>query len=392
MDRPAMAAGQAEPPAPPPPRPRDGAALAAVLSTMAVAAIAWGLSLPLLGLLMEQAGAPAGLIGLNTAMPALATVLCTPFVPPVLRRLGTLPTLLGCLALTIATLLAIKAAPNYWWWFPLRFLQGVAIDGLFVTSEAAITTLAPARARGRVLGLYGTVVSGGFALGPALLLMTGIEGWAPFLAGAGLILLAGTPLLLARGDLPGFAGRPSGSLLGVLRAAPAAAGAALTYGAVENGIFNLLPVYGVRAGLRAREAALMVTLVGLGAVICQVPLGWLADRLDPRRLLRACALAGVAGGLSLPLAIGEAWLLWPSLFLWGGVVTGLYTIGLTMLGARFSGPDLASANAAFVTMYGLGGLAGPPLAGGAMDALDPHGLALALALFCAIFVIGLRRH
>ena len=47
----------------------------------------------------------------------------------------------------------------------------------------------------------------------------------------------------------------------------------------------------------------------------------------------------------------------------------------------------ASANAAFIMMYGVGSLLGPPIAGMAMDSWDPQGLAVALAVFCGGYVL-----
>jgi hypothetical protein len=70
-----------------------------------------------------------------------------------------------------------------------------------------------------------------------------------------------------------------------------------------------------------------------------------------------------------------------ALGLWGGVIGSLYTVGLAHLSSRFTGANLASANAAFIFCYSLGGLSGPAVIGAAMDIWDPHGFAAALGLF-----------
>ena len=74
------------------------------------------------------------------------------------------------------------------------------------------------------------------------------------------------------------------------------------------------------------------------------------------------------------------------LFIWGGVVAGLYTVGLAHLGSKLSGRDLASANAAFVLCYGIGMLAGPQAIGIGMDLLGNQGFAWTLAVFFALYV------
>jgi predicted MFS family arabinose efflux permease len=103
-------------------------------------------------------------------------------------------------------------------------------------------------------------------------------------------------------------------------------------------------------------------------------------------LLRLCAGVGVAGAAATPFLIRLPWAIYPMLFVWGGTVFGIYTIGLTLLGQRFQGPELAGANAAYVMLYALGLLAGPPLEGVALDWWNPHGLMAVLAASCLIYM------
>ena len=101
---------------------------------------------------------------------------------------------------------------------------------------------------------------------------------------------------------------------------------------------------------------------------------------------------GFAGTALLPVVSQNIWIFLPSLFIFGGVVVGMYTVGLALLGERFKGADLAAANSAFVLMFSTGGLLGPPIAGAAMDIWDPHGLAIAMAAISGIYllVVGWR--
>ena len=82
-------------------------------------------------------------------------------------------------------------------------------------------------------------------------------------------------------------------------------------------------------------------------------------------------------------------LLYCVLFPWGGVVIGIYSIGLTLLGQRFTGNELAHANAGFVMMYCLGLLLGPAIEGTALDAWNPQGLLAVLAAISAAYALWL---
>ena len=75
------------------------------------------------------------------------------------------------------------------------------------------------------------------------------------------------------------------------------------------------------------------------------------------------------------------------LFVWGGATAGLYTAGLAHLASRFSGGELASANAAFVFCYASGMLAGPLVIGDAMARAPAHGFPLVLAIVFAAYAV-----
>ena len=84
-----------------------------------------------------------------------------------------------------------------------------------------------------------------------------------------------------------------------------------------------------------------------------------------------------------------AQLLVAALFLWGGATAGIYTVGLAHLASRFSGADLAGANAAFVFCYALGMLVGPLAIGDAMARAPIAGAYRSLlgVVFCAYTII-----
>ena len=82
----------------------------------------------------------------------------------------------------------------------------------------------------------------------------------------------------------------------------------------------------------------------------------------------------------------ETPLVWPLFVLWGAFSFGVYTLALIELGARFSGATLMAGNAAFALAWGVGGIAGPPAAGAAMDLLGIQGLPLALGVMYLVLL------
>ena len=130
---------------------------------------------------------------------------------------------------------------------------------------------------------------------------------------------------------------------------------------------------------------LLVAAIAFGNVVLQLPLGLLSDRVDRRRLLLVCTAIGFTGAAILPLLASNLVLAVLLLFIWGGFIAGFYTIGLTHLGSRFRGADLASANAAFVMMYSVGSVIGPAAIGTGLDLWPPHGFAYVIAVFFVVY-------
>ena len=139
------------------------------------------------------------------------------------------------------------------------------------------------------------------------------------------------------------------------------------YALLEAAQFALLPVYALDRGMSEGMAAALLSIWLSGNILLQYPLGWLADRWPRRRVMAAVRcdrrasgqLAGAARRSAMPA------LLWPLLVLLGGVMGGLYTLSLVLVGERFRGADLTQANTAFVMTFQLGAIAGPPLRRGA---------------------------
>jgi MFS family permease len=365
------------------------ASLAAILASCMSYGIGMGLTLPLLSLVLERMGVPGSVNGLNLATGGLASLAVTPFVPRIIARFGAAEFLGACLVVAAGAMIAIYEAPSLWIWFPIRFVLSSSLNGLFVVTEFWINRLADESNRGRYVALYSICLAGSFGIGPALLQIIGTRGIAPFAAGAIMLLLAVLPVILARKHAPSIEAGPQPSVWRVIAMAPTAFTAAAVFGAIDAGMAGLFPVYAVRQHYTEAHAALAVTAMSVGSIVFQYPMGVLTDRMNRQHLLVLCAGSGVLGAAITPFVVTVPVLMYLVLLLWGGLILGVYSIGLTLLGERFKGSELASANAGFVMSYCIGLLAGPAVEGVALDIWNPNGLLVALGAISAVYVIYL---
>ena len=341
---------------------------------------------PLLSLLLEQRGSSNFLIGSLATTPALGVMLSSFFVPMFLRMVGGRTLLLVGVFIEIFLIVWLMLTDSLWAWFVIRFLGGFSGGIVFIVSETWLNEITPESLRGRVIGLYNTMLGLSFAIGPLVLSMTGIEGHLPFLIGIGLMSIAIAPLLTVKSYSPDGLDSPAFNVLSFVRVSPLLVMACFVVALKEMASVGLLPVYGVRSGLTEAIAALMLFFAAIGGAVLQLPIGWLGDCFSRVGVMIVCGLVGIVGAIVLPFVIMVPWLLFLTLFVWMGCFAGVYTITLTLAGQWFRGTELAIAIASFGVFWGLGGLAGPVIAGYAMDLWGPNGFPLMLGASATLFV------
>jgi hypothetical protein len=100
------------------------------------------------------------------------------------------------------------------------------------------------------------------------------------------------------------------------------------------------------------------------------------------------ALTTVAMAMLLPVAVGSI-LIWPVAFILGTAAYAIYTAALAILGDEFKGGELIAGAAAFAATWGVGGIAGPPIVGAAVDAFGIQALPVFMVLLYAALLVML---
>jgi MFS family permease len=370
------------------------AAMAGIITTVTMGALAQGVLYPLLSFILERQGTTPGLIGLSAAMTPLGFIVSAAFTPALARRVGYAWLAILCSILTALTLAAICWTQDVWAWMPLRFLLGFFSKPPYVISETWLISITPPSRRGRIMGLYSSIVSAGFAIGPLSLGLVGTQGWPPFMIGIVAFLLCGLILLAVVPRLPKMAHEGEAtSVGGFFPLAPLLLFAVFAAAAFEQTLISLFPVYGAALGSAEVRIASLIACFIAGDAALQIVLGRMAERFGSARTMLFCALASVAGCLLLPWTF-DSWLIWPLVFVWGGVSFGIYTMALIQLGERFTGQALIAGTAAFAFVWGTGGIVGSPATGLAMQLIGYQGLPSSLGLLCcvlAVFLMAERR-
>jgi len=359
--------------------------LIAVIFSVTVFSLTYGLSSPLIAFKLLNAGVSESVIGINAAMHAVGVFLIAPFLPALFRRFSPL-TLIVVSLCAIALIFVLFGVVSFPMWFLLRMGLGLFSEIIMVQTETWLNGSTVERARGKVLALYTAGMSLGFATGPLILAWTGSDGNLAFYVASVLAVLA--IVLIFTSGMPRVEGHEENpeTLRNSLKLAALPIMATVLNAAVEVLGMNFLSLYAIKLGWSESASALLISVLMFGAIILQLPIGWLADRVDRPRLMTTLAFIAAALAFVWPYILAFHLLSYVMLFIWGGIFVGIYTVAITSVGERFKGGQLAGIYAAMSVAWGAGALAGPLLGGFAMT-FSLHGLPWLTGALCLVFAL-----
>ena len=351
------------------------------LSAVALGA-AFGGYLPLISLWMETFNISFQKIGIVCGASAVGVVSSGYYAPKLAARYGYIATINVGLVVAAIMTVAFRFTDNYGLWLALRFVSGLGLGLHWVLTEAWLANIVTEKYRTRVMAIYATAISIGFAVGPMVIWLFGALSIIPFIIMGALLILAALPILRLKGHEPKDSQTRSASPLILIKKAPTVASACIVVGSVDLALISLLPAMITRTPEAAPILALIIVpAMAIGATILQYPIAIIADKHGLRKVGVITVCAGLIFASLIPFFLGSVLLTLLFGFFAAGLVYALYSIGLAMLSRRFSGAEIVAANAGFVILFELSNLMGPWLAGFLLDINMRYGLPI---FTCAI--------
>ena len=357
-----------------------------IVSMISMAGVTFGITMPLSTLTLKSWGISSTMIGLNSAMPALSAVLTTPFMPKFINYWGQKNVIRFCLVLVATCCICLPLFPDLFSWFILRFLLGAGGTGIWLLSEVWINGFAEDHNRGKIIGAYSALLSLGFIVGVLMFSVIGVESNTAFYLAAGFVLIAAIPIW-TMSDLPINEMADDISMWNHMVSSPGLMGSSWMMGFLYAATAYLLPIFALQFDLNYAQSSRTIAWLGSGELAMPLFVGWFADKVDKRKLMIFIALVTIATLSIMPFVFAAPLMRLGILFVLGGAIMSFYSLGLTMLGQKFKGSLLASANASFIFFLCLGEIIGPPVIGTAMDLFGTFAFGWSMALFTLIYLV-----
>lgn len=340
-----------------------------------------GLFGTLLAVRLDLRAVPVDVIGLVLACYSVGWVIGTLICPAIINRVRHIRAFAAFAAVATVSALLHPIFSGAVLWAGLRVLTGLCMASLYTILESWLNAKAGDPVRGRVMGAYMAVNFLAFGIGQVLIAATGEAGFEAFSLIAVLICLSLVPLTLSRVESPPAIRFERLTLRRLLAISPLGLAGCLAAGIITSAFNAMGPVYARGVDPSAAWVAQFMTIAVLGGFLLQIPMGRLSDRFDRRHvILGLTAALGVTSTAIAVLGPRPVWLLGTLVGLYGGIAYTLYPLSLAHANDRIEPADLVPTAAGLLLWFGIGAVAGPPLAAAAMNRVGIGGLFQVFAL------------
>jgi MFS family permease len=357
----------------------------------------FGIGFVVLPLWLAQHGLNAAQLGVLVSAEWLGMLVGMAIAPRLNVRFGHRKLIAAGLLSSMLALLAMSALGRASWLPAVGFI-GLGMGWRWIGLEPWLYRIVPSGGRGRLVGFHETLIGIAPILAPALTTWAGIEGSAPLVLGMVFTGLAFIPLALARPAPDAsaeMAATASSRDMRLVHKHILTLGVAVAVigGVTEAAFSGLFPIFGAGRGLSPEQMAVLLSLFGLGGLLLQYLMGWLADHrgLAFAILVNAASTMLIAAIASLPLGFSGLSI---SVFALGGTITTYLT--LAIIASTKAGHGDLSINMRFISMaYTSSSILGPLIAGVLMKTLTSEALiwlvGLLAAVLCAYLLFMKRR-
>ena len=349
-----------------------------------------GMHFTLVGLRGDIEGFSAGALAIVTSAYFGGFLLGARTAPRLIQRVGHIRVFAAVGSFLSAGLIALPLVVDPWVWTILRALIGFCMAGIYVTAESWLNAEATNKNRGTILSIYMIAQTLGMISAQGLLMLGDASTASLFIVASILVSISFGPILLSVSSTPAVEMSRSMPLRNLIRTAPLGTVGVFFLGTIFATQAGMGPVFASQIGFSAQQVSLFMAILFVGPLLFQVPIGWISDRIDRRRVIFATSALGAIFCL-LGWAVGESrGHFFIIAFFIGGVTMPLYALLLAYANDELSREDMPAASGGLALTFGCGAILGPLAAGFVMQVFGSYMFWIILAatfLMIAIFAL-----
>ncbi|WP_299411865.1 MFS transporter [uncultured Sulfitobacter sp.] len=315
------------------------------------------------------------------------------FAPRLLGSVGHSRAFAAFTAAGSIGLIAHMMVINPYAWALMRVASGLCVAGCYTVVEAWLQAKVTNETRGRAMGTYRMVDMTGSLAAQGIIGILAPADYISYNILAILCCAALLPITLTTASQPDTPKSPRlRPMLAYVRSPLAVAGVIVA--ALSSASFRMVgPIYGQELGLSAGQIAWFLSAFVIGGALAQLPIGWLADRFDRRKVLIWLSVAAIGScGVTMSTAEWGVTGILLSAGLFGLTTFPIYSVAAAHAHDFASSEERVELSAALMFWFAMGAIAAPYGASILIENYGPQALFIMLATgHAALIVFGVAR-
>ncbi|WP_114783762.1 MFS transporter [Vibrio tetraodonis] len=344
-----------------------------------------GLSGLLLPVSLAETNSSVETIGFILSMYSVGFLLGAILGKRILRRIGLVRTFAMCGSLGATAILTMGLNADMWIWVLMRTVMGFCIACATATLDVWFNSVSTQSTRGRLLAINQIIILGAITIGQFGLVIAPPSEITLFLICGVLFSISITPIIFIAHSEPSIESTPTIPLKTIFTISPLGFVTCFVCGVLYSTLVNLLPIYAGGMGFRGLELSLFMGAAAAGGIFLQIPIGYLSDRFERRKVILGSSFVLAIVCFALPVSIH-----WQSPFapfvlaaVTMGLIACLYPLSIAEAFDHTSNMQLVPVVSGLLCIYAIGAIIGPYTASVLMGSLDQN------ALFTFVIMVDL---
>ncbi|WP_298857738.1 MFS transporter [uncultured Sulfitobacter sp.] len=315
------------------------------------------------------------------------------FAPRLLGSVGHSRAFAAFTAAGSIGLIAHMMIINPYAWALMRVASGLCVAGCYTVVEAWLQAKVTNETRGRAMGTYRMVDMTGSLAAQGIIGILAPADYISYNILAILCCAALLPITLTTSSQPETPKSPRlRPMLAYVRSPLAVAGVIVA--ALSSASFRMVgPIYGQEVGLSAGQIAWFLAAFVIGGAIAQIPVGWIADKFDRRKVLIWLSVAAI-GSCFVTMQTSQLGLygILLSSALFGLTTFPIYSVAAAHAHDFASSHERVELSAALMFWFAMGAIAAPYGASVLIENYGPDAMFVMLAGgHASLIVFGIIR-
>lgn len=370
-------------------------AISSLFFSIGFLAIGYGMILTFIGVFLKENGTSDMVIGFINAAFFLGAMASSIFSQKIISTIGHIRSFVTFASLMVITFLLHSLFLDEFFWAVLRLVSGFAYYGLLIILESWLNEKSSNEQRGQILAIYTTVFYLATAFGQLLLNIDEDFKHMIFSIGAVLVLFSVIFIAMTKIKEPVLRPFERYSFPKLYNIVPLAVTGSFISGFFIGGFFTMVPLYIIKEFASKEVLSFFMTIVLLGGLLSQWPIGKLSDIYGRRKLIAVTGFStALVSLLFILLPLNETMLYGLGLLL-GVSIFCIYPLSLSRANDVIDeNKDIVEISRALLFAYGTGSFCAPLIIGLAFSFLSQQSLFIIftfMGIYLALYSLSKKR-